>query len=245
MQGVPSASNKPVILDPYKSLPGKKLNRITLTSTAPFTPNYVTSLLRQPNAQTKNGIYASRIQGRQILLENPARESKAKLAREQRRQKRKEEQERKQLGVIGKREALQKGVWTFDQRQAKCAVHCISTSQSGMLTFVALGLNSSSHCTIFGLVTCQSCSRYLLHLCRSQPHLPIRPTLLLCMQSWLRRTTMAHSLLVRSDHASCITYAAKLKNKLSHQRQKYIACGAFRDRDPRERKCIPCSHSHG
>ncbi|KAH9481988.1 Ribonuclease P protein subunit p29 [Psilocybe cubensis] len=65
------------------------------------------------------GMYSTRVQGRQILLENPARESRAKKALEEKRIRRNRQRERKKLGIIGKREAKEKGVWKFEEAQAK------------------------------------------------------------------------------------------------------------------------------
>ena len=64
-------------------------------------------------------MYASRVQGRQILLENPARQSRAGKELEDKKQRRKAEKEKKKKGIISKREAKEKGVWRFDERQAK------------------------------------------------------------------------------------------------------------------------------
>jgi ribonuclease P protein subunit POP4 len=64
-------------------------------------------------------MYASRIQGRQMLLENPARESRAKKELENRRRRKKAAEEKKKKGIIGKREAKEKGVWQLDETQAK------------------------------------------------------------------------------------------------------------------------------
>jgi len=65
------------------------------------------------------GMYNTRVKGRQLLLENPARESRAKKEREAKRAAKRQEKERKNLGVIGKKEAREKGVWKFDESQAK------------------------------------------------------------------------------------------------------------------------------
>jgi ribonuclease P protein subunit POP4 len=65
------------------------------------------------------GMYHTRVKGRQILLENPARESRAKKELEAKRAAKKKEKERKKLGIIGKKEAKEKGVWKFDESQAK------------------------------------------------------------------------------------------------------------------------------
>ena len=64
-------------------------------------------------------MYASRVKGRQILLENPARESKAMKELEKKRVRKKSEKEKKKLDILGKREAKEKGVWKFDQSQTK------------------------------------------------------------------------------------------------------------------------------
>ena len=54
-------------------------------------------------------MYNTRVKGRQILLENPARESRAKKELEAKRAAKKKE-ERKRLGVIGKKGAKEKGM---------------------------------------------------------------------------------------------------------------------------------------
>lgn len=64
-------------------------------------------------------MYASRVKGRQILLENPARESRAMKELEEKRVRKKRDKEKKKRGIIGKREAKEKSVWKFDQAQAK------------------------------------------------------------------------------------------------------------------------------
>ncbi|KAF8955707.1 Rof/RNase P-like protein [Flammula alnicola] len=64
-------------------------------------------------------MYNSRVKGRQILLENPARDSRAKKELEEKRAARKNERERKKSGIIGKKEAKEKGIWKFDEKQAR------------------------------------------------------------------------------------------------------------------------------
>ncbi|CAA7265715.1 unnamed protein product [Cyclocybe aegerita] len=109
---------KPVkTIDPYAELPFQKGQRLQFTTSAPFTPTYVTSNLSLASDPTE--MYNNRVKGRQILLENPAKESKAKKELDRRREIRKKERERKKLGKIGKREAKEKGVWKFDESQAK------------------------------------------------------------------------------------------------------------------------------
>lgn len=67
-------------------------------------------------------MYAMRVKGRQILLENPARESRAMKELEEKRMRKRRDKDNKKLGVIGKREAKEKGVWEFDKTQAKFAL---------------------------------------------------------------------------------------------------------------------------
>ena len=75
-------------------------------------------------------MYASRVKGRQILLENPARESRAMKELQEKRMRKKRDEEKKKLGIIGKREAKEKGVWKFDQAQAKFVLFFFSFSLS-------------------------------------------------------------------------------------------------------------------
>ncbi|KAG5637502.1 hypothetical protein H0H81_004328 [Sphagnurus paluster] len=104
-------------IDLYKEHAFIKNKRAKFSSNAPFTPTYVTSLLTQTADPT--GMYASRIQGRKMLLDNPARESSAKKEVDEKRARQKAQKERKRNGKIGKREAKEKGLWRFDKTQAK------------------------------------------------------------------------------------------------------------------------------
>ena len=67
---------------PRHSSPAQS-ERLKLDSTTPFIPTYVKRNLTASSDPSQT--YASRVQGRQILLENPARESRAKKEREQKR----------------------------------------------------------------------------------------------------------------------------------------------------------------
>jgi len=64
-------------------------------------------------------MYAARVKGRQILLENPARESRAMKELDEKRIRKKRDKEKKKLGIIGKREAKEKNIWKFDEAQAR------------------------------------------------------------------------------------------------------------------------------
>ncbi|KAG5643455.1 hypothetical protein DXG03_000887 [Asterophora parasitica] len=64
-------------------------------------------------------MYNGRVKGRQMLLDNPARESRNKKEADAKRARRMAEKDKKNKGSIGKREAKEKGVWNFDETQAK------------------------------------------------------------------------------------------------------------------------------
>jgi len=119
------------LIDPYKELPSAKVwclcrltdyipqllknGRIKITSSSPFTPAYVTSHLTQ--ASDPVSIYANRVQGRQIMLENPAKESKKKVEELEKRRIRDALSARKRLGVASRKEAKERGFWNFDKSQ--------------------------------------------------------------------------------------------------------------------------------
>ena len=125
------------LIDPYSALPPIKAcfslpppvssarahvclqnQRLKLYSSAPFTPTFVTSQLTQ--SSDPDAIYASRIKGRSIPLNNPARESKASQEREERKKRRKEHKARNQTGVLGRKQAKLSGIWDLDPSQTKC-----------------------------------------------------------------------------------------------------------------------------
>ena len=82
-------------------------------------------------------MYASRVQGKQMLLENPARDSRAKKERIEKRARQKQDKDKKKRGLIGKRKAKEKGVWRFDPSQAKFVLHL----PPPLVTELAIGLN--------------------------------------------------------------------------------------------------------
>lgn len=65
------------------------------------------------------GVYANRVQGRQILLENPVRDSQKKKDNDDKQMKIRQMRKQKKLKMIGKREAKEKSVWKLDKSQAK------------------------------------------------------------------------------------------------------------------------------
>ncbi len=54
-------------------------------------------------------MYNTRVKGRQVLLENPVRDSRLKKERDAKITVKKRDKERKRLGVIGKKEARERG----------------------------------------------------------------------------------------------------------------------------------------
>lgn len=64
-------------------------------------------------------MYANRVQGRQILLVNPARLGRARKKLEEKHRRQKAAKEKKRKGIISRREAKEKGVWRLDKTQAK------------------------------------------------------------------------------------------------------------------------------
>ncbi|KAF8626412.1 hypothetical protein AX17_006579 [Amanita inopinata Kibby_2008] len=104
-------------LDPYKEVPFIKSQRVKFSISSPFTPTYVVSHLTQVSDPA--AMYANRVRGRHMLLENPAKESRTKKQTEEKRARRHAHTERLRLGVTGRREAKEKGFWKFDKSQMK------------------------------------------------------------------------------------------------------------------------------
>ncbi|KAF9522153.1 RNase P/MRP, p29 subunit [Crepidotus variabilis] len=113
----PSGSKPATLLDPYAQVSFGKAERLRFSTSSPFTPNYVSSNLS--GSSDPMAMYNARVKGRQILLENPAKESRLRKMQEERRTKKMTQKERKKVGLIGRREAKQKGVWKFDSAQAR------------------------------------------------------------------------------------------------------------------------------
>ncbi|GBE82326.1 RNase P/MRP, p29 subunit [Sparassis crispa] len=104
-------------MDIYTGPPPLINYSVKLASSAPFTPTYVKgNISRSADAAQ---LYASRVQGRQILLENPVRESKEKKAREERKAKRLAEKARRDSGIIGRRDAPRHGLWRLKREETK------------------------------------------------------------------------------------------------------------------------------
>ncbi|KAL4269223.1 Ribonuclease P protein subunit [Pleurotus pulmonarius] len=104
------------IIDLYKPLPPIRNQKLKLTSKDPFTPTYVQANLTAGTDPATT--YEQRVKNRQLLLENPVRDSRAKKERLEKKAKKKAEKERV-AGVLGKKDARLKGVWRLDESQAK------------------------------------------------------------------------------------------------------------------------------
>ncbi|OCH95519.1 RNase P/MRP, p29 subunit [Obba rivulosa] len=103
--------------DVYTELRPANFERIKLTSTTPFTPTYVKSNVTRTSDPAQ--IYASRVQGRQILLENPARESKSKKKKEEKKAKRLAEKAKRDAAVMGRRDARRAEIWRLSPAETK------------------------------------------------------------------------------------------------------------------------------
>ncbi|RPD66044.1 RNase P/MRP, p29 subunit [Lentinus tigrinus ALCF2SS1-7] len=99
--------------DVYAALPLINNERLKIDSTTPFIPSYVKRSVTRSSDPVQ--AYASRVQGRQILLENPARDSKAKKEREGKRAQRAAERVRKAVGVVSKKESRKRGLWKLQK----------------------------------------------------------------------------------------------------------------------------------
>ena len=65
------------------------------------------------------GMYKARVKGRQILLENPVRESRAKKELDAKHARQRQERKKKKLGVMPKKKAKEMGIWKLEEAQAK------------------------------------------------------------------------------------------------------------------------------
>ncbi|KZT40475.1 RNase P/MRP, p29 subunit [Sistotremastrum suecicum HHB10207 ss-3] len=100
-------------LNLYRPFPEAK--RLKFTSSDPFNPkSYITELL-----PPRSNAYETRIEGRTIPLDNPVKESRNKLENRAKSERRAKDKKRKKLGVIGRKEAKLKGIWTLDQKDAQ------------------------------------------------------------------------------------------------------------------------------
>lgn len=91
--------------------------RIKFNSSTPFTPTFVKANVTRSSDPAQ--IYTSRVQGRQILLDNPLRDSRTKQERAARKARNSASKARAQAGVIGKKEAKQKGLWKLAKNETK------------------------------------------------------------------------------------------------------------------------------
>ncbi|KAK7693574.1 hypothetical protein QCA50_003143 [Cerrena zonata] len=102
--------------DIYTALPPINNQRIKFTSSTPFTPTFVKSTAL---ASDRDHVYTSRVQGRQILLDNPLRESRTKKEREARKARQATEKAKVSAGILSRKEAKQKGLWKLARSETK------------------------------------------------------------------------------------------------------------------------------
>ena len=81
--------------------------RVKLNSDTPFTPEYVKNNVTRSSDPAQ--LYASRVKGRQILLDNPVRENKAKKERDEQKARRAASKKRSDADVIARNTARRTG----------------------------------------------------------------------------------------------------------------------------------------
>ncbi|KAF8442062.1 hypothetical protein L210DRAFT_3398020, partial [Boletus edulis BED1] len=87
---------------------------------SPFTPIHVQQALILSSDPA--GIYESRVKDRHVLLENPARESRAKKERAAKQARKHAEKHRKKLRPLGRNAAESKGLWKLEKHAARYGV---------------------------------------------------------------------------------------------------------------------------
>ncbi|KAF9499011.1 RNase P/MRP, p29 subunit [Pleurotus eryngii] len=105
-----------VVVDLYKPLPPIQNQKLKLTSKDLYTPTYVQANLTVNTDPATT--YEQRVKNRQLLLNNPVRNSRVKKERLEKKTRKKDEKERI-AGVLCKKGAQSKGVWRLNESQAK------------------------------------------------------------------------------------------------------------------------------
>ena len=122
--------------------------RAQFTSSTPFTPKYVYSTIGVSGKASAAFTYNERIRHQFILLENPEKKSRIALLNAAQAEKIKKAKERRRLGVIGRNEAIEKGMWKLKKEQARCVSDCCSGWI--MAIILAVGGTCSYPCTVCG-----------------------------------------------------------------------------------------------
>ncbi|KAG6372174.1 RNase P subunit p29-like protein [Boletus reticuloceps] len=110
-------ANQKDTVDPYKSITDGQNQRLKLTTDSPFTPIHVQQALTLSSDPA--GIYESRVKDRHVLLENPARESRAKKERAAKQARKHAEKHRKKLRPLGRNAAESKGLWKLEKHATR------------------------------------------------------------------------------------------------------------------------------
>ncbi|KDQ19292.1 hypothetical protein BOTBODRAFT_170408 [Botryobasidium botryosum FD-172 SS1] len=103
---------------PYAPLPPIKGEKLKFTLSDPFVPTFLQSAL-PPSVRDPAQVYASGVKGKQILLENPARESRTKKLNDEKKVRRAKHEERKRTGVLGRTAAKRMGLWNLERDVVK------------------------------------------------------------------------------------------------------------------------------
>jgi len=117
MEGADASST---VINVYAKYPRSKNEKIVVSSTDPFNPKRYVDSITNPTANPAiHSQYDSRVKGKHVHLENPQKESRLTKERKEKRARREKHQARKKLGVMGRKEAKLKGVWTLPPEDAK------------------------------------------------------------------------------------------------------------------------------
>ncbi|KAG8957509.1 hypothetical protein FRC03_010070 [Tulasnella sp. 419] len=104
-------------IDPYSNTPSFKGQRLQFSTDSPLVPSLIAANL--PSSFDPATVYASRFQSKQILLENPVKESKYATTQKQKKARREKLQQRKETGVMGRNEAKRRSIWNLQKGAAK------------------------------------------------------------------------------------------------------------------------------
>jgi hypothetical protein len=85
------------------------------------------------------------------MLENPIRESRSKQQRDEKRAKQAAENAKKKSGIMGRKEASEKGIWKLEKGQTRYVTRPYISSY---FEIFHLDLTCFCHYIVFGLATC-------------------------------------------------------------------------------------------
>lgn len=118
---LPPSARPNSLKDIYTDSPPLDNQRVKLASSAPFTPTYVKSAVTQ--STNPEQVYASRVRGRQLLLENPVRDSKAKKERELKKARRLADKAKKATSESDRRNVQSREIWKLKPEEIRFSLY--------------------------------------------------------------------------------------------------------------------------